>query len=495
MRWRWQVTARAAIFAAAALVCASPSFGDDPNQTVPLSLHPTAAPVPALKYQLLPPFLERRSGNAAIHYLKVPHEQTHLFSNNEFWMTLSGWNANWHDSGKPIPLADLRKELEGAGKKYTFIADSKFGIFEHLERGAQCESCDWDLPTREGNFYSVRLPDIQAARLAALILGARARIQMARGQWDEALRTLRVGCALGRHVGNDAAFVVQSLVGITICSVMLDEMETFAQQPGAPNLYWALSSLPEPLVGIHRAIEAERDALYLNIPELRELGQKKYPAEQWQGLLESTIEKIVGLRVSGTGDAERDAIREAARLKLRGAVVAGYPRAKQTLIARGRSAEEVEAMPVAQVVLLFSMQTYEELRDTVFPWILVPAESKNWWVRAEDRFRKKRDECPEILPLADVFLPAAESGKGAETRLRQRIAALRVVEAIRLYGAAHDGTLPDNLSDMTDVPIPNDPMRCEPFVYRREGNAAVLESPGMSHRALHYRIQLTHEGE
>ena len=59
----------------------------------------------------------------------------------------------------------------------------------------------------------------------------------------------------------------------------------------------------------------------------------------------------------------------------------------------------------------------------------------------------------------------------------RRIAALAVLEAIRIYAAGHGGRLPEKLGDVVEVPIPNDPTRDEPFVYRREGEAAILESP------------------
>ncbi|MGC8640079.1 MAG: hypothetical protein ACP5XB_09410 [Isosphaeraceae bacterium] len=55
--------------------------------------------------------------------------------------------------------------------------------------------------------------------------------------------------------------------------------------------------------------------------------------------------------------------------------------------------------------------------------------------------------------------------------------ALRVVEAIRLYAAAHEGKLPENLRQITEVPVPDDPATCKPLVYRREGDAAVLALP------------------
>jgi hypothetical protein len=44
-----------------------------------LVLHPMAAPRPALRYQLLPPLLDRGPGNAAVLYNKVPAEQYAFF--------------------------------------------------------------------------------------------------------------------------------------------------------------------------------------------------------------------------------------------------------------------------------------------------------------------------------------------------------------------------------------------------------------------------------
>ena len=40
-----------------------------------IRLHPQAAPVPSLKYRLLPTRLEQNRGNAAVHYGKVTAEE------------------------------------------------------------------------------------------------------------------------------------------------------------------------------------------------------------------------------------------------------------------------------------------------------------------------------------------------------------------------------------------------------------------------------------
>ncbi|HEX5269924.1 MAG TPA: hypothetical protein VFW33_05535, partial [Gemmataceae bacterium] len=63
---------------------------------------------------------------------------------------------------------------------------------------------------------------------------------------------------------------------------------------------------------------------------------------------------------------------------------------------------------------------------------------------------------------------------GAAARLDRRIAALRCVEALRLYAAAHDGKLPVALADVKEVPIPDDPMTGKPFAYKVDGDTATI---------------------
>jgi len=67
--------------------------------------------------------------------------------------------------------------------------------------------------------------------------------------------------------------------------------------------------------------------------------------------------------------------------------------------------------------------------------------------------------------------------KDAEVRSRRDLAALRVLEALRLYAACHNGQLPKRLSDLDGVPLPNDPMTGQPFAYQLSGGEAVLSSP------------------
>jgi len=79
-------------------------------------------------------------------------------------------------------------------------------------------------------------------------------------------------------------------------------------------------------------------------------------------------------------------------------------------------------------------------------------------------------------------------------RLDRHVAALQCVEALRLYAAAHDGKFPKELSTITEVPVPSDPVMQKPFVYRCTGSDAVLEAPapeGATERhAIRYELSL-----
>jgi hypothetical protein len=81
-----------------------------------------------------------------------------------------------------------------------------------------------------------------------------------------------------------------------------------------------------------------------------------------------------------------------------------------------------------------------------------------------------------------------------QTALERALAAQRVIEALRIYAAVHDGKLPDKLEHVTEVPIPNDPATDKPFEYSRDGDTATLVSlvPGdpVPNNGLRYRVTI-----
>ncbi|MFH1924801.1 MAG: hypothetical protein ABIP48_33545 [Planctomycetota bacterium] len=436
------------------------------DKAVRITVYPAAEPRPALKHQLLPKFLDRTPGNAAVHYGKVTAEQQAIFGSDEVWENVAKWTA--------APLADLREEEVPHWVRHG-------PVFDFLERAARCEHCDWQLPIREQGFYTILLPDAQQARSFARLLAVRARVQIADGDFDAALGTLQSGYALARHVAQGET-LVHALIGVAISGMMSQQVQELLQQPDAPNLYWALTMLPRPLIDIRGGIEPEMNAVHLSFPEIRNLEDTTRNSEYWRETLQRFWERLAEF-ADGSGMMERPEVLTALAIK-------GYPMAKRALVEWGRSPEEVEAMPVPQVVLLYTAETYEELRDDIFKWFYVPYwETRQGMDSARKNLHQSMMEGREIVPLARLLLPAIGSCAGAIARTDREIAVLRTIEAIRLYAAAHEGRLPGKLADLA-VPVPIDPITGQPFAYKLDGETAVIEGPPLPGLILRLEIKV-----
>jgi hypothetical protein len=367
-----------------------------------------------------------------------------------------------------IPLGDPR---EKAYREKELAKDigilSPGGLFLDMEQASRFESCDWQLPIREGDPLGILLPEIQQSRTFARLLSAKMHLEIAEGKYDQAVRTLQTGYAQARHVAQAPTFV-SSLVGVTIAGIMSYQVQQFVQQPDAPNLYWALSTLPRPLVDFRLGGEAEANVLYLQWPELRDLDKKKLSPEQGKELLNKVLAFLSD--ISKQDRSNKRAVPSAQEALQR------YPMAKQYLIEHGHTAAQIEAMSEPQVVLIYSTMLFEELCDDQFKWFfLQSAEISDKTQKAQDRLRDT-SAAKEIIPLAYLLIPATIAAKNAETRCQWQIAMLRIFEAMRLYAAAHDGQWPDRLSDITEVPIPLNPCDGKPFLYERHGDKAVVNS-------------------
>ena len=453
---------------------AKPPQEKDEPATVKLVLHPAAEPRPAMKYLLYPPLADRRPGNAAVLYGKVLAARPETSGKGDLSEKIAQWIETPLDK---LPKAEMQKWLQEARVSFRF-----------LDLAARCESADWDLPIREEEFITILLPELQHMRTFGRMLAAKARLEMAEGDLEGAIHDLQSGYATARHA-SEAPTLIHALVGVAISNQMSKQVETLIQQPGAPNLYWALSHLPEPLVDIRRGLEAEWSLLYLSYPELRDLDKKDLSPEEWQ----RTLDRFLGHFQTWT-DGRHAVAPPLQPLATAGLAVWAYPRAKQGMLARGYTPAQVDAMPVAQVVLLDTMLTYNEFRDETFKWFAVPwPQAQKGLAQADQRLRQAKYQ--GAIPLAQVRLPAISNAYRAQAKHERTIAALRIVEAIRLYGASHDARLPDKLDDIAEVPIPMDPTTGKPFLYRRTGDTAVLESPGGKAQGMRYELTFAPKGK
>ena len=147
-----------------------------------------------------------------------------------------------------FPVAEARKLVDRWGSR-----------LEQMEFGARRQTCNWNytLPEQRERAIEILLPDVQELRNWARLLALKARVEIAEHKYDDAIRTIETGLAFSRHLA-EGPFLINQLVGIASAHMMLDRVEELVVQPDAPNLYWALTALPRPLIDVRRAMETEQ---------------------------------------------------------------------------------------------------------------------------------------------------------------------------------------------------------------------------------------------
>jgi hypothetical protein len=240
---------------------AQPAKAPDPINPKVLVLDPAAAPVPALKYRLLPNSADLNPGDAAPIYLRTRYQAQEGPWNeiNENWM-------KWRELPLDMfPTAEARKFVDRWSQQ-----------LEQIDFGAHRKTCDWNytLPEQRLDLINVALSDAQGMRQWLRLLDLKARVEIAEGKYDRALRTIEAGLAFSRHIA-EGPFLINGLIGIAGGSIMLGRCEELIAQPGATNLYWALSALPRPLLDLRHEVETEQKLCKNLIPELAEAGSDR----------------------------------------------------------------------------------------------------------------------------------------------------------------------------------------------------------------------------
>jgi hypothetical protein len=441
-----------------------------------LTVSPQAEPLPALKYRLLPAPSDLKEGNAVPIYLRLIHEQSD--AEQKHWTeTPNTWNAL---PPSDIPLADVQRFL----KDHHYLA-------RQLEVGARRRTAEWNYTLEEPNPIGLLLPDVQVMRNYGPMLVLQVRAALAEKDFTGASHHLETGFAFSRHVG-EGPTLIHGLVAMRLATQFAGTVGDFVEQPGAPNLYWALTALPRPLIDLAPGLTFEYQAGEKQLPILGDLDRER-SAEQWEADLQFLRKELQGLdEFTATGKLRH------AEWFPKGAAP-GEPAARAPDLAearkfvakaKGLSHDKVETMPAAQVLLLHIAGTYRQDRDDWHKAAYLPyAEAHGRFKAAAARLRDA--PVTEGHILARLLLPALDRVVSKQNLLDRNIAALRVVEALRIYAAVHDGKLPNKLDEITEVPVPDDPGTGRPFEYRREGDVATLTSQSpddVPNNSIRYRV-------
>jgi hypothetical protein len=309
------------------LIAAPTNAGRSAVRTVELILHPTKASEPAQKYHLLPKSDQLTDADAVPLYEKALQSLPGNFQTEQ----TSRWLKTPLDK---LPRQQVQSTLQ------TFKP-----TLQLLEQAAKCKRCDWSYEYVDDETQSQNL---RGHRMIVFLLALQVRFHIAQDQYDKAICTVQTGFAIAKHLSKGPT-IVDGFMGVGMSAFICRQLEQLVQRPDAPNLYWALQRLPQPLIDL-----------------------------------------------------------------------------------------------------------------------------------------------TELSKLEDLYI--REKTHLLMNRLDRHVAVLQCIEALRLYTADHSGKFPNQLSDITQVPVPDDPVTCKPFVYSRTDSKTVLEGPapkGATERdAIRYELKL-----
>ncbi len=430
-----------AVVAALAQLSLAGQTSTTSEMVIRLNVRPMPAPRPALRYQLLPELKEMNPGNPIQNYMKYMMEEKRFFFDLEAFQN--------REKLLTMPLKELPAQALGeVGRHALSQADS----------AARLDTPDWQILLKlKADGIGLLLPEVQQIRGLSRAIEVRFRAEIAQCRFDDAIRTAKTMFAMSRHLGEHPT-LIGDLVGIAIAAVANNGLEEMLEQPGCPNLYWALTSLPSPLIPLEKGMDGER---VMHQWIFRDLNDSAPMSKDQLNRFVADTDTKLGL---GDGTPPNRSVRAwlDARTKDEAMISAG----RRRLVEYGLLAERLTRFPADQVILLDEKRELEVRFDDDMKTINLPL----WQVEALNGQIKSK--YPPAL-FADELVPALRNVRLAQCRVDQRIALLRHIEAMRLHAAEHNSTLPAKLSDVS-VPLPVDPVTGKPFRYEVTGNTAHL---------------------
>lgn len=421
-----------------------------------LRVWPAAAPGSATTPHLLPPAADIRPGNAALSYYRAIVMQLERGGALEAARSeITELVPNPMPTNVPADrLAPLLAQFES--------------VFRELDRGARRRDCEFQLPVDEDAFQTL-LPEAQEMRSLMRLLVLRAQVAAVEGRPDEALRHLQTGFGLARHLGSTRpGTLILLLVGLALQKQAQIGVETLLAQPQAPNLYWALTELPQPFIDPRAAWEAEQLGLEWQFPGLVDCRRDSpLSLDEARRLLDDVLALLPDLRDRATAAQEVGDVLRLARQ---------YVQGRRDLAARGVSTETIDRMPAQQVALGVALRKFDDELAAHTRWLTLPWPQALAGLRADEA--REAGAAGDDLghPFVRYLLPSGYAIAKALSRSDRDAALLRAVEALRMH-AAQTGQWPDTLDEVSAVPVPENPQTGLPFEYRREGDLAVLAAP------------------
>jgi len=447
-----------------------------------VTLAPKAEHKPALAIRFIPDSFNAKPGNAAIFYLKAGgffEQSAALLAKRKFEedARLAARAGDyepfvWLDTKvKDLPLERVKEYLA-----YTSFQPHL------LEEAAARLHCDFDrqIKTVE-NPAGFLLPEIQAIRDIARLQSLRFLVAISEDRTEDAVKILGQLIAMGPHLCQDP-FLVSNLVGTACVGIGMQQAHYLSEHPNAPNLYWAIAQLPNPLIHLDRSLAYEREFLFEQVKALREVDDIAKPEGYWSEFLDRFSTSIKGI------GSPFDEFETTGKAGLTIAIGANVPKAREYLIEiEGMNHNKLDTLPNTQIFFLAMRRFYERYRDEEFKSQFLPHDGQKTAFSDSPEYAALVARYGLITQPTSSFLPSVHASISASQRLQQQFALWQTIEAIRHHLATNDNKFPISLVEL-ELPAPYDPRTNKPFHYVVHASGATLK--GAANPGLQYQLEL-----
>ena len=246
-----------------------------------------------------------------------------------------------------------------------------------------------------------------------------------------------------------------------------------------PNLYWALTNLPHPLVPLNKGIGGERDIF---LGWFRDLDDSAPMSEdQLKRFITPLDVALAGRKPIKPGDVRT-------WLEMRTKDEGEVRAARRRLVEYGLPEERLLRFPADQVILLDEKREYEVHRDDVLKLMNLP-------MRQAISLAAQIEPSKERALFADPMVEGLLSINRPQARLDQRNRPAPARRSLGMYAGEHDAHFPRSYPSLS-VPLPDDPFTGGPFRYEVNGGTASLRGsppPGEEKNPVynvHYEVTL-----
>ena len=436
-------------------------------EVIEMTVSPAAQASPIFKHRLTLLPDQTVAGNAATMYLHSLGDNLLRGKWKEIAHQLGDEVESWGYYDTPAEEISIEK-LRQASEMFGDYID------QHIARASKRRDCDWGLGLEELTgpiVIGLQLNGLQEMRSISRALALETKLAILESRFDDAIDLMRMNYRLGENVGQ-VKLLIGSLIGIGQVGIANGSMTDFIAAPNSPNMYWALSELPRPMIDFRGAMRLECRMALRIFPQINTAEELEHSAEEWSRIVQDMPRHAMEIYRS-------DEAPSGVKFSAAAVGIMSYSPAKERLVASGMDAEQVENMPVGQVLLIDAKREYQRIADAVEVVSYVPFPEAIQKSKEVENFLKL-EEATAFSSfgrfIAIMILPAVQQVTNAQVRTQRDIDVLRVIEALRMH-AADAGAFPKSLDEITAVLVPKNPATGKPFEYRLDGETAILELP------------------